>query len=71
MAFFSMPLCWVNPRFFISTERSFLDVCGILFGNAFFGALLTFILYHGVHRRMRKNRITQMNIVGADSPDEE
>jgi hypothetical protein len=71
MAFFSMPLCWVNPRFFISTDRSFLDVCGILFGNPFFGAILTFLLYRGVHRRMQRNRITQMNIGGGSSLDEE
>ncbi len=71
MGFFSMPLCWVNPRFFISTDRSFLDVCGILFGNALFGAILTFILYRGVHSRMRKNRVTQMNIEGGNSPDDE
>jgi hypothetical protein len=70
MGFFSMPLCWVNPRFFIAPDRSFWDVCGILAGNSFFYALLTFLLYRAVHARLRANRVTRMNLTADRSDDE-
>jgi hypothetical protein len=70
MSFFSMPLCWVNPRFFIAPDRSFSDVCGILAGNGFFYALLAFLLYRGVHARLRANRVTRMNLTAERTEDE-
>jgi hypothetical protein len=71
MGFFSMPLCWVNPRFFITPERSFLDVCGILAGNSFFFAVLAFVAYRAVHARLLANGITRMNLTTEVSKDEE
>jgi hypothetical protein len=70
MGFFSMPLCWVNPRFFIAADRTFSDVCGILAGNSFFYALVVFLLYRGVHARLHANRVTRMNLTAESSEDE-
>jgi hypothetical protein len=70
MGIFSMPLCWVNSRFFIAPDRSFSDVCGILAGNSFFYALLVFLLYRGVHARLHANRVTRMNLAADGSEDE-
>jgi hypothetical protein len=70
MGFFSMPLCWVNSRFFIAPDRSFSEVCGILAGNSFFYALLVFLLYRGVHARLHANRVTRMSLTPDSSEDE-
>jgi hypothetical protein len=70
MDFFSLPLIWISPSFYINSSRSFADVCGILFGNAFFYALATFVVYRVVNARLNRSRAIRLGISDADSEDE-
>jgi ammonia channel protein AmtB len=69
LEFFSVPLCFASRSFLITPARTLPDVVGILFGNAFFYAIGMFIVYRAVHARLNRNRITQMNLSGADSDE--
>lgn len=67
----SYPLAWINPNFLITPQRSFLDVCGILMANSYFGAFAFWLCGNGVRAVFRRNRVTRMTITDApeDSDD--
>jgi hypothetical protein len=67
----SVPLAWINPNFLITPEKSFLDVCGIILANSYFGAFFLWLCGNGVRAVFRRNRVTRMSItdVPPDSDD--
>ena len=69
--FFSLPLGMISRALVITPSKTFADVCGILFGNAFFYALVMFALYRFGHSLIQRNRVTRMDLSTPDSPNEE
>ena len=69
--FFSLPLGMVSRDFVITPTRTFADVCGILFGNAFFYAVVFFLLYKFGHSLIQRNRVTRMDLSGGDHQNEQ
>ena len=67
----SVPLAWINPNCLITPEKSFLDVCGIILANSYFGAFFLWLCGNGVRAVFRRNRVTRMSItdVPPDSDD--
>jgi hypothetical protein len=63
---FSFPLGLLHPAFLIGRDKWSSDVIGIICGNAFFYALLTFVLYRAVHSRLNRNREIRLNITDSD-----
>jgi hypothetical protein len=65
-AMLSYPLAWVNPNFLISPQRSFLDTCGVLLANSYFGAFALWFFANLAGAVFRRNRVTRMSI--SDTP---
>ena len=66
----SAPLGWISPAFVVSPDRSFVAVFGIVFANSFFYAAILTATVRLVQIRLRQ-RITQIDIFGSGSQDDE
>jgi hypothetical protein len=60
--FFSLPLGMVFRGFVLTPQRSFVDLCGILFANCFFYALALYLLYRFGGFLIRRDRVTRMDL---------
>jgi hypothetical protein len=69
--FFSIPLAWINSVFLIRSDKWLSDVIGIIMGNSFFYAILTFALYKVVRTRLNRNRAILLNITDVESEDDQ
>jgi hypothetical protein len=67
----SVPLAWINPNFLITPQRGFLDVCGILLANSYFGAFAMWSCANTVRAVFRRNRVTRMSITDAPSDSDD
>lgn len=70
MVAMSLPLGWIDSALIMNTDRSFLDICGIVVGNSFFYAVATFALWRGARAMIHRNRVTVINITGDKTDDE-
>jgi hypothetical protein len=68
---FSLPLGMISGNFVITPQKSFFDVCGILFGNCFFYAFVLSLLHRFGYFLIHRNRVTRMNLAAANSQSEQ
>ena len=59
---FSVPLGWASPVFVITRNTSFSGVCGIIFANSYFYALVLFPFLRLVQAARHRNRVTQLGL---------
>jgi len=64
LARISVPLGWVTSAFIIRPDKSFTDVCGIIFANSFFYGIPMFACYRVVRWAHDRDRTVQIGIAG-------
>ena len=67
----SAPLGFLSAGFVIRTDKSFLDILGIILGNSLFWGTLMFLCYKVVRMAFVRNRVTQMGITDKQVDDAE
>ncbi len=67
----SIPLVWFSSQFLLTTNRSFVEACGVMMGNSLLLAIPLFGCVKIVQAAFRRNRVTQIGIGGVtdDSDD--
>jgi hypothetical protein len=62
----SYPIAWINPKFLITPQNSFFDVCGVLLANSYFGAFTYWVCANTVRAIFRRSRVTQLSITDSE-----
>jgi hypothetical protein len=70
-ALWSLPLCLVNPEFFITPDKGLAAVLGIIMANCYFNALALTIIFKIVHGFIKRSRVTQLGISGTTVDDDD
>lgn len=67
----SIPMAWISSDFLLDSNKSFFDVCGVILGNSFFYAAFSFAAWRGVRSRLKRNRVTAMNLGSKPDPEDD
>jgi DNA-directed RNA polymerase subunit RPC12/RpoP len=67
----SLPLCLINPAFFIRPEQGLAEVLGIVTANSYFDALVLTFIFKVVHGFLRRSRVMQLGITSTTVDDDD